>query len=82
MAATGSLSNAKQGRREPQHFGFEPEEYILNRFDVFTEIPVTPTSLLLAQKFYAIMNRKRSKAATFSMRFFCSRRISNLITAT
>jgi hypothetical protein len=50
---------------EPQHFDFEPEKYILNRFDVFTEIPVTPTSLLLAQKFYAIINRKRSKGRDF-----------------
>lgn len=50
---------------EPQHFDFEPEAYILNRFDVFTEIPVTPLNILLAQKFYAIINRKRSKGRDF-----------------
>lgn len=50
---------------EPQHFEFEPEQYILNRFDVFTEIPVTPLPVLLAQKLYAIINRKRSKGRDF-----------------
>jgi predicted nucleotidyltransferase component of viral defense system len=50
---------------EPQHFDFRPEQYILNRFDVFTEIPVTPPDLLLAQKFYTIINRKRSKGRDF-----------------
>lgn len=50
---------------EPQHFDFQPEKYVLNKFDVFTEIPVTPLSLLLAQKFYTIMNRKRSKGRDF-----------------
>ncbi len=38
---------------------------MVNRFDVFTEIPVTPLNLLLAQKFYAIINRKRSKGRDF-----------------
>ena len=50
---------------EPQHFDFKPEKYILNKFDVFTEIPVTPLNLLLAQKFYTIINRKRSKGRDF-----------------
>jgi predicted nucleotidyltransferase component of viral defense system len=50
---------------EPQHFHFTPEKHILNKFDIFTEIPVTPVNLLLAQKFYAIINRKRSKGRDF-----------------
>lgn len=50
---------------EPQHFEFTPETYILNKFDVFTEILVTPLDLLLAQKFYAIINRKKSKGRDF-----------------
>ncbi|HMI66616.1 MAG TPA: nucleotidyl transferase AbiEii/AbiGii toxin family protein [Cyclobacteriaceae bacterium] len=50
---------------EPQHFAFQPETHILNKFDVFTEIPVTPLNLLLAQKFYTIVNRKRSKGRDF-----------------
>lgn len=50
---------------EPQHFDFQPEKHILNKFDVFTEIPVTPLNILLAQKFYTIVNRKRSKGRDF-----------------
>jgi predicted nucleotidyltransferase component of viral defense system len=50
---------------EPQHYDFVPEKYILNKFDVFTEIPVSPINLLLAQKFYALINRKRSKGRDF-----------------
>ena len=42
---------------EPQHFNFVPESYLLNRFDVFTQLQTTPLDLLLAQKFYAILNR-------------------------
>lgn len=50
---------------EPQHFKFEPEKYILNRFDVFTQIFITPLNILLAQKFYAILNRDRNKGRDF-----------------
>jgi len=50
---------------EPQHFDFEPERYILNKFDVFTEIRTTPKDILLAQKFYAILNRSRAKGRDF-----------------
>ena len=34
---------------EPQHFNFKPEKYILNRFDVFTQIFITPLDILLSQ---------------------------------
>jgi predicted nucleotidyltransferase component of viral defense system len=50
---------------EPQHFDFKPEQYLLNRFDVFTRINVTPLDILLAQKFYAIINRPRNKGRDF-----------------
>lgn len=50
---------------EPQHFAFTAEPYLLNRFDVFTQINSTPTDLLLAQKFYAILNRTRNKGRDF-----------------
>ena len=50
---------------EPQHFDFVPENYILNRFDVFTQIFITPLNLLLAQKFYAVCNRERNKGRDF-----------------
>lgn len=61
---------------EPQHFDFTAEKFILNKFDVFTEIAVTPPSLLLAQKFYAILNRNRSKGRDFyDVVFLLSRQV-------
>lgn len=50
---------------EPQHFNYKPDKIILNKFDVFTQINCTPPDLLLAQKFYAILNRKRNKGRDF-----------------
>lgn len=50
---------------EPQNFNFLPERYLLNRFDVFTQILTTPRELLLAQKFYAVLNRPRNKGRDF-----------------
>lgn len=50
---------------EPQHYKFVPEKFLLNRFDVFTQIFITPKPLLLAQKFYAVLNRPRSKGRDF-----------------
>jgi predicted nucleotidyltransferase component of viral defense system len=50
---------------EPQNFEFEPEKFLLNRFDVFTQILTTPKDILLAQKFYTVMNRVRNKGRDF-----------------
>jgi len=50
---------------EPQHFDFIPMKYILNKFDVFTQIFITPLDILLAQKFYAVCNRDRNKGRDF-----------------
>ena len=50
---------------EAQHFDFQPESYILNKFDVFTEIKVTPPDILLAQKFFTILKRKKNKGRDF-----------------
>jgi predicted nucleotidyltransferase component of viral defense system len=50
---------------EPQEFDFEPELFVLNRFDVFSRIRVTPKELLMAQKCYAILNRQRNKGRDF-----------------
>lgn len=50
---------------EPQHFNYDPNRHIINRFDVFTTILTTPLSLLMSQKIYAIMNRKRNKGRDF-----------------
>jgi predicted nucleotidyltransferase component of viral defense system len=50
---------------EPQNFEFNPEGFLLNRFDVFTQILITPKDILLAQKFYAVLNRPRNKGRDF-----------------
>lgn len=50
---------------EAQGYDFQSESYILNKFDVFTTIKIAPLSLLLAQKFYAVLNRKRNKGRDF-----------------
>jgi len=48
-----------------QGYKYEPEIRILNKFDVFTEIRVTPLDILLSQKFYTAVNRKRPKGRDF-----------------
>jgi predicted nucleotidyltransferase component of viral defense system len=50
---------------EPQHFLFQPDTFVLNRFDVFTQIFLTPLDILLAQKLYEICNRVRNKGRDF-----------------
>lgn len=45
---------------EPQGFSYAPRDVIINKFDVFTRIHAVPASLLLSQKLYAILNRKRT----------------------
>ena len=61
---------------EPQDYHYTPEKTVINKFDVFTEIINTPLSLLLAQKFYAVLNRKRNKGRDFyDIAFLLSMRI-------
>lgn len=50
---------------EPQGFTYSPEKIILNKFDVFLRINVVPVDILLAQKIYAIFNRKRAIGRDF-----------------
>lgn len=50
---------------EPQGYDYIPEKYLLNKLDIFTEILVTPLPTLLAQKFFAVLNRKRNKGRDF-----------------
>lgn len=50
---------------EPQHFDFQPEIFVLNKLDVTVSIYTTPLDLLLAQKFTALCQRKRSKGRDF-----------------
>jgi predicted nucleotidyltransferase component of viral defense system len=39
---------------------YEPDIYLLNKFDVFREIKVTPPDIILSQKIFAVFNRKRN----------------------
>lgn len=50
---------------EQQNFEYKSEKFLLNKFDVFTEVFITPISTLLAQKYYAVLNRKRNKGRDF-----------------
>ena len=48
-----------------QAYKYPPDVKILNKFDVFTEIRVTPLNILLSQKIYTAVNRKRPKGRDF-----------------
>ncbi len=48
-----------------QGYNYAPEVKILNKFDVFTEIRVTPLNILLSQKIYTVVNRRRPKGRDF-----------------
>ncbi|MBN1365189.1 MAG: nucleotidyl transferase AbiEii/AbiGii toxin family protein [Syntrophaceae bacterium] len=66
--AMSDLKNEKiliQVDTEPHDFYYSPDKLILNKFDVFTQIAVTPPDILLAQKIYALLNRKRAKGRDF-----------------
>jgi len=48
-----------------QGYDYKPEIKILNKFDVFTQTRVTPPSILLSQKLYTAINRRRPKGRDF-----------------
>ena len=50
---------------EAQKFDYLPDRFLLNKFDVFTDIFIVPEDIILAQKFYAVINRKRNKGRDF-----------------
>jgi len=50
---------------ESHNFHYTPDQPILNKFDVFTQINTTPKDLLLAQKFYAVLHPKKNKGRDF-----------------
>jgi hypothetical protein len=50
---------------EPQEYKYAPERFILNKFDVLSGIGVVPVDILLAQKFFAILMRKRAMGRDF-----------------
>jgi predicted nucleotidyltransferase component of viral defense system len=57
---------------EPQNFKYSAQQVIINKFDVFKNISVVPADILLAQKFYAILSRKRAMGRDFYDAVFLS----------
>lgn len=50
---------------EAQDFRYAPQRVIINKFDVLAGIGVVPEDILLSQKFYAILKRKRPMGRDF-----------------
>lgn len=48
-----------------QEYSFVPDRKIIKKFDVLSEIFVAPLPLLLSQKIYASINRKKAKGRDF-----------------
>lgn len=48
-----------------QGYSYKPETILLNKFDVFTDIRVTPLDILLSQKIYTSVNRKKTRGRDF-----------------
>lgn len=48
-----------------QGYDYFPDMKILNKFDIFSEVRVTPLSVLLSQKIYAAIDRKQPKGRDF-----------------
>jgi hypothetical protein len=44
-----------------QGYEYKSEIILINKFDVFAEIRVAPLDILLSQKIYTAVNRKRPK---------------------
>jgi len=49
----------------PQNFNYTPDRPLLNKFEIFTQINAVPKNLLLSQKIYAALNRKRTMGRDF-----------------
>jgi hypothetical protein len=48
-----------------QDYPYEPETVLISKFDVFTYVRVTPLDILLSQKIFTAVNRKRPKGRDF-----------------
>jgi predicted nucleotidyltransferase component of viral defense system len=57
---------------EPQVFKYTAQNVIINKFDIFTNISIVPADILLAQKYYAILSRKRAMGRDFYDAIFLS----------
>ncbi len=71
MLHRAGISGHKQAKimiridTQPQRFKYVPEKVLVNKFDIFLKINVVPQDILLAQKIYAIFNRKRPMGRDF-----------------
>ncbi len=50
---------------QEQGFLYTADKKIINKFDVFSQVFVTPLDILLSQKIWAVFNRKRAKGRDF-----------------
>jgi hypothetical protein len=50
---------------EPQEVQYNPDKFILNKFDVFSRINIVPADILAAQKILCIFNRRRPMGRDF-----------------
>lgn len=50
---------------ESHNHDYSPKRKILHKFNIFTTIFTVPLSIILSQKFYAVLNRPRSKGRDF-----------------
>jgi len=50
---------------EPQEVLYDPDKFILNKFDVFSRINIVPADILTAQKIFCIFNRSRPMGRDF-----------------
>ena len=50
---------------EPQGVQYNPDKFIINKFDVFSRIKIVPADILAAQKIYCIFNRSRPMGRDF-----------------
>jgi predicted nucleotidyltransferase component of viral defense system len=62
-----------------QGYMYKPETILINKFDIFTEIRVTPLDILMSQKIFTSVNRKRPKGRDFyDITFLSSRTKPNM----
>jgi hypothetical protein len=50
---------------QPQGYAYTPDKFLINRFGMFRYINIVPPALLLAQKIFACLNRKKEKGRDF-----------------
>jgi predicted nucleotidyltransferase component of viral defense system len=49
----------------PHNFSYQPNNFLLQKFDIFRNLKITPPDIVLSQKIAAIFGRKRMKGRDF-----------------